>query len=545
MIAYTCKYAPAELFAGFGEEAVKLNPTAEHFEEADRLSHRNLCSYTRALLQSCREQQIDSLVLTTCCDSMRRIGDVLEAGGTSVFVLDLPRADGPCARRRYAAELRRFLDAYMKAHGVSFDLQKCKASFQREPAAEPEPYFALLGARSNASLLQMLQQEMPLPVHDLTCVGSRELPVPPQTDNLDEFLDWYAGVLLGQMPCMRMTEVAQRRTLTEDPQLKGILYHTVKFCDFYGFEYAKLQQTARLPMLKLETDGTTGAEGQLRTRVQAFAEGFTPEKPHSRSAAAAKKRYTAGIDSGSTSTNVVILDSDRNIIGSSIVATGARAALGAHNALEQALRQAHLTREQLDDVVATGYGRAYIGAGGRDVTEITCHAKGAYFLDSSVRTIIDIGGQDSKAIRLDENGKVKTFVMNDKCAAGTGRFLEMMARVLELSMEEMSACGLHWKEEISISSMCTVFAESEVVSLVAQNKQTADIVHGLNNAVAAKAAALAARVDPQARFMMTGGVAANRGVVKAIEEKIGAPLLVLPEHQLCGALGAALIALED
>ena len=95
MIAYTCKYAPAELFAGFGEEAVKLNPTAEHFEEADRLSHRNLCSYTRALLQSCREQQIDSLVLTTCCDSMRRIGDVLEAGGTSVFVLDLPRADGP------------------------------------------------------------------------------------------------------------------------------------------------------------------------------------------------------------------------------------------------------------------------------------------------------------------------------------------------------------------------------------------------------------------------------------------------------------------
>ena len=112
-------------------------------------------------------------------------------------------------------------------------------------------------------------------------------------------------------------------------------------------------------------------------------------------------------------------------------------------------------------------------------------------------------------------------------------------------MEEMSACGLHWKEEISISSMCTVFAESEVVSLVAQNKQTADIVHGLNNAVAAKAAALAARVDPQARFMMTGGVAANRGVVKAIEEKIGAPLLVLPEHQLCGALGAALIALEE
>lgn len=111
-------------------------------------------------------------------------------------------------------------------------------------------------------------------------------------------------------------------------------------------------------------------------------------------------------------------------------------------------------------------------------------------------------------------------------------------------MDEMSVCGLHWKENIVISSMCTVFAESEVVSLVAQNKQTADIVHGLNVSVAVKAAALAARVDPQPRFMMTGGVASNRGVVKALEEKLGAPLLVLPEHQLCGALGAALIAFD-
>ncbi|MDD3260674.1 MAG: acyl-CoA dehydratase activase [Oscillospiraceae bacterium] len=545
MIAYTCKYTPIELFAGFGEMPEQLNPTAENLEEADRLSHRNLCSFSRALLQTCREHDTQKLVLTSCCDSMRRVGDVLHAADPNAFlyILDLPHSDGPCAQKRYAAELRRLIDAYSQKYQVPFDLQKCRAAFLQETDAEKEDYFALLGARSNAGLLQMLQQELPLPVRDRTCVENRRLPAPPAGQNLEEFLLWYAGALLGQLPCMRMTEISQRRVLLEDPHLKGILYHTLKFCDYYGFEYAALQQETRLPLLKLETDGTAGAEGQLRTRVQAFAENFHSEKKQKAPVTfTAGAHYAAGIDSGSTSTNVVILNNDGKICGSAIVPTGARAALGAHTALQQALQQAHLSRSQLEEIVATGYGRAYIGAGGRDVTEITCHAKGAYFLDPSVRTIIDIGGQDSKAIRLNDSGTVESFVMNDKCAAGTGRFLEMMAHALQLSMEEMSECGLHWKEDIVISSMCTVFAESEVVSLVAKNKQTADIVHGLNEAVAAKAATLAARVNPQQRFMMTGGVASNRGVVKALEEKLDAPLVVLPEHQLCGALGAALIA---
>ncbi|MDD3231340.1 MAG: acyl-CoA dehydratase activase, partial [Oscillospiraceae bacterium] len=345
----------------------------------------------------------------------------------------------------------------------------------------------------------------------------------------------------------RMTKISERRSLLEDPHIKGVLYHTVKFCDYYGFEYADLQKSVHLPMLKLETDGTAGAQEQLRTRVQAFAENFR-EKTAPRSISVSvgtDKRYAAGIDSGSTTTNAVILDEGRKIVGSSILPTGAHAVTSARDALQEALRKADLTRSQLADVVTTGYGRAYLHTGGRDVTEITCHAKGAFYLDPEVRTIIDIGGQDSKAIRLEENGAVRTFAMNDKCAAGTGRFLEMMAKTLELSIEDMSKCGLHWKENIRISSMCTVFAESEVVSLIAQNKNTGDIVHGLNEAVAAKAVALVSRVDPQQRFMMTGGVASNRGVTRAIEEKLGAALEVLPEHQLCGALGAALIALGE
>ena len=547
MIAYTCKYTPIELFAGLNEQAEKLNPIAERFDEADRLSHRNLCGFSRALLQECRARGITRLVLTSCCDSLRRVGDVLSDANPELYAvtLDLPHTDGPCARQQYAAAMRRFLQDYTARFGVKFDLQRCKAAFAVSELPKQQAYFGLLGARSNSALLEMLEQELPLPVRDLTCVGSRTLPMPPAGDDLDEFLDWYAGALLGQLPCMRMTHTASRRALLEDPALKGILYHTVKFCDFYSFEYAELQKTARVPLLKLETDGTAGAQGQLSTRVQAFAESFSGQKKPDHSAAVVTgKRFVAGIDSGSTTTNVVILNTAGEIVGSSIVRTGARAALGAHNALEQALRQAKLKRDDLGEIVATGYGRAYIGAGGRDVTEITCHAKGAYRLDPTVHTIIDIGGQDSKAIRLDDSGAVRSFVMNDKCAAGTGRFLEMMARTLELSMAEMSTTGLEWKEDISISSMCTVFAESEVVSLVAQNKRTADIIHGLTEAVAARAAALAARVDPQPGYMMTGGVAANHGVVAALEKRLGAPLRVCPEHQLCGALGAALIALE-
>ena len=172
------------------------------------------------------------------------------------------------------------------------------------------------------------------------------------------------------------------------------------------------------------------------------------------------KGYYAGIDSGSTSTDVVILDKNREIISSVIMPTGAGAANGAERALEEALKQAKLNREDLDAVVTTGYGRTAISDGDKSITEITCHARGAHFLDPRVRTVVDIGGQDSKVIRLNEDGSVKNFVMNDKCAAGTGRFLEMMAKTMEMSLDELSQVGLSYQEDITISSMCTVFAES-------------------------------------------------------------------------------------
>ena len=256
------------------------------------------------------------------------------------------------------------------------------------------------------------------------------------------------------------------------------------------------------------------------------------------------KGYFVGIDSGSTSTDVVILDKNRQIVAGIILPTGAGAAIGAERALEEALKDAGLTREDIDALVTTGYGRTAIQDGDKSITEITCHARGAHYLDPSVRTVVDIGGQDSKVIRLDEQGNVVNFVMNDKCAAGTGRFLEMMARTMEMSLDQLGNCGIQYKEDITISSMCTVFAESEVVSLIAQNKETDDIVHGLNKAVAAKTAALVKRVGGEEKYMMTGGVSRNQGLVKTLEERLGTKLVISEQAQLCGALGAALFAAD-
>ena len=207
-------------------------------------------------------------------------------------------------------------------------------------------------------------------------------------------MDWYAGALLDQLPCMRMTDVGGREQLYTDPLLQGVIYHTVKFCDYYGFEYSHLRKELTVPLLKLESDYTIQSSGQLRTRLEAFAESIAPRQTVQKGAPTMKngKGYYVGIDSGSTSTDVAILDQDRNIVAQVILPTGAGAAAGADRALEEALRQAGLTQADITATVTTGYGRSAIQRGDQSITEITCHAKGAFFLDPEVRTIIDIGG---------------------------------------------------------------------------------------------------------------------------------------------------------
>ena len=250
-----------------------------------------------------------------------------------------------------------------------------------------------------------------------------------------------------------------------------------------------------------------------------------------------------GIDIGSTCAKTVVMSENKEIVLEFVQPTGWSSVDTAEEIRKKLVENDADPAENV--CVATGYGRVSVPYADKMITEITCHAMGAVWIfDNKDMTIIDIGGQDSKVIRLDENGAVANFVMNDKCAAGTGRFLEMMARTMEMNLDQMSECGLEFKEDITISSMCTVFAESEVVSLIAQNKATDDIVHGLNKAVAVKTAALTRRVGGEEKYMMTGGVSKNKGLVKTLEEKLGTKLVISDKAQLCGALGAALFAAD-
>ena len=541
---YVCKYTPIELLAAFGAQCENLNGMPQGFDLADQIAHPNLCGFGKSLIEAVMSGNVRELVLVNCCDTIRSVCDVLEESGKLdfLYLVDMLHSDGQCSRERTVTQLKGLAQAYSAYKGTSFDTSAFRAAF-RAPEHVREPHLSVLGARMGRELYDMVQDAMPYPVENETCVNNRSVGevLPPETDDFDELMEWYAGELLGQVPCMRMMDNTGRKRLFNDPDLKGIIYHTVKFCDFYSFEYAQVKQNLAVPLLKIESDYTLQSSGQLLTRLEAFAESIDMTRCEGKEKKMGKG-YFAGIDSGSTSTDVVILDREDQMVTGIILPTGAGAAIGAERALEQALEEAHLSREDIDAIVTTGYGRTAISEGDKSITEITCHARGAHFLDPSVRTVIDIGGQDSKGIRLDESGNVVNFVMNDKCAAGTGRFLEMMARTMEMNLDEMSKAGLSYQEDITISSMCTVFAESEVVSLIAQNKPTDDIVHGLNKAVATKTVSLVKRVGGEERYMMTGGVSKNLGLVKTLEEKLGAPLVVSDRAQLCGALGAALFA---
>jgi predicted CoA-substrate-specific enzyme activase len=254
--------------------------------------------------------------------------------------------------------------------------------------------------------------------------------------------------------------------------------------------------------------------------------------------------YAAGVDVGAASGEVLIWDGE-SIVAYSIVPTGFNSRRAAHQAMERALEGTGISRGDIGSIVATGYGRIAIDYADRQVTEISCYARGINHLFPEVRTIIDIGGQDSKAISVGKDGKVVDFLMNDKCAAGTGRFLEVMAKALELEVQDLGEISLGAREPHQVSSTCTVFAESEVVTLVAEGVNREDIVAGLHAAIAKRTMSMVKRLGLVPPVAMAGGVAKNTGVVKAIEEEAGEPLVIPPEPQIVGALGAALLAMDD
>lgn len=260
--------------------------------------------------------------------------------------------------------------------------------------------------------------------------------------------------------------------------------------------------------------------------------------------------YYIGCDLGSTTGKVVILDEDKNILAQSIVRSSRGPQRTMEHALETALAAlpADLQESIRSDsrYVATGYGRSNVEGMADEVSEISCHAKGACFLHPQTRTIIDIGGQDCKVISVDEGGRVLEFQMNDKCSAGTGRFFEVMARVLDVSLEEMAEEALKSSNPRQISKQCSVFAESEVISLVNSNVLLPDIAAGIHESIARRIHGMAFKVGIEEDVTLTGGCAQNPALRKALEKRLHLPLSVLPQNpQLAGAIGAALYAWEQ
>ncbi len=250
-----------------------------------------------------------------------------------------------------------------------------------------------------------------------------------------------------------------------------------------------------------------------------------------------------GIDIGSSSSKAALLDDERRILGTKIVNLGT-GTKGVYEALENLYAEAGITRADVRYTVVTGYGRLLYKDADRQITEITCHARGMHFLMPQVRTVVDIGGQDSKVIRLDGDGTVRNFVMNEKCAAGTGRFLEVMARVLGCPIGELAVLAAQATKDVAISSVCTVFAESEVISQLSQGAHPNDVACGALRAVAKRVAGLCGRVGMEPEVAMSGGVALNATMVRILGEELGCDVTPAPDCQAVGAIGAALLAGE-
>ncbi|WP_446899728.1 acyl-CoA dehydratase activase [Clostridium sp. LBM24168] len=554
MIGYVCKYTPIQIIEAFDESVVKIDPHVRNFNNTETIMHPNICTYAKAVLEECIDSNIYNVVLVNCCDSIKRLYDVMKDNSKFKFVymIDVPRKRNRASDLLMKKQIEKFINFMEQFTGKRFDedkfINRVNSHSAKRNFESSNINIAIMGSRIRESTVKQIEDAGASVDFNFTCTGNFERST--RLLKNEDFLLGYSSFLLNSFPCMRMVDNRERiKILNENLEdVDGIVYHTTKFCDAYSFEYAKLKDSVSVPMLKIETDYIEEGNGQMKTRIEAFIETIKTKNKSK------EKNYThvnigedvlvAGIDSGSTSTNVVIINKDRKILSYSVVGTGAKSQNGAENAMKEALKKLDIGIDKLSRIVSTGYGRVSIPFSDEEITEITCHGKAAYFLNDSIRTIIDIGGQDSKVIRMDDRGNVIDFAMNDKCAAGTGRFLEMMSRTLEIQLDEMGEKSLNWKEDIDITSMCTVFAESEVVSLVAQNKEISDIIHGLNKAVASKTVSLVNRIGKKDGYMMTGGVAKNIGVVRCIEEKLGRRIFIPEEPQIIGALGAALIALD-
>ncbi len=256
---------------------------------------------------------------------------------------------------------------------------------------------------------------------------------------------------------------------------------------------------------------------------------------------ALKSKIVAGIDIGAATAKAVILNESK-IIASHVIPTGESVKKAAESVMKQTLDKEGLSMNDISYKIATGYGRRAVSFADEVITEISCHAKGVNMLMPDAQTVIDIGGQDSKVIEISKDGNIGNFVMNDKCAAGTGRFLEVMARVLDSNINEIGSISLNGNEPCQISNTCTVFAESEMVTLRAEGESRENIFAGIHSAMAHRVVIMGNTVGFKKSVVFTGGVARNIGMKKFLQERVGMEIFVPEKPQIIGALGAAIVA---
>ncbi|MFQ5408619.1 MAG: acyl-CoA dehydratase activase [Anaerolineales bacterium] len=254
--------------------------------------------------------------------------------------------------------------------------------------------------------------------------------------------------------------------------------------------------------------------------------------------------YAAGVDVGSTQTKAVIIDEERQIVARSLTDTGANVVQAAENAYAECLDASDIREEEVEYIVGTGYGRYRVTFGNTQVTEISCHGRGAVHMFPGTHTVVDMGGQDTKAIRVKETGEILDFCMNDKCAAGTGRFLGAASAALDIPLDQLGVVALQAEHPVKISTTCTVFAESEVLSWLGKGKKIDDILLGVHQSIASRSIGLLRRVGVEDEVTFTGGVAKNVGMIETLQAGLGVKLNVSEESHYMGALGAALFALD-
>ena len=567
-IPFFCSYIPAALLEALGHELADISLFTEETcgLEYSCAMHENLCSYAKYLFRKILMdgKGFDFAVVPNTCDAMKKLHATLTLSGRiPSFLLDIPRRTGRESAVYLAAQYKSLLETI----APDFDPGKLLARLAALSPCRPSPIGQASGGDGEKwpLLIGVVGSSYaPAPFRTtlaryragavfLRHCGYGTVPSPPEeaAASLDEQLLRTARNTLLNTLCPRSDRGRMTEFLLAEIQnqnLAGLIFSTLKFCDFYAFEFERVRKRLPdpFPLLYLENDLSVGNDEQNRTRIEAFL-----EKILSGQKGETMRRFPVslksqgdiaiGLDIGSTTTKGILMKEGREILESVILPTSINMRDGAEEAVTALLRGGKMERPDISRMVLTGYGRTAFPER-EQITEITCHALGVHFLRSAVATVIDVGGQDSKAIRIDEQGQVLRFAMNDKCAAGTGRFLESMVKRLGITFDEFSALSLRAPEATPISSMCSVFAESEVVSLMARGVPAANIARGLNAAVAGRVRGLVQKIQGQVPFVLTGGLSLNAGFVRELGTALAAPIAVFPESQIAGAIGAALAA---